>query len=174
MGSTPHPGTHFPPLAPLALFSKSPRAQKPPTLGPLSLMPGGPQEGCGLQPAGRFPSQRPLCPHCKSTSPGPWGQLGLSCLLQDKATFSCVPRSPSGDQLSSAPEVLCSRLFLSLHTSSSCPPSCLSWPSQASRTALCPHSPCFLPSWDPVILSGQPVRAPGLSLRFSSGILPQD
>lgn len=65
--------------------------------GPFLLCQAGPKRVVGSSRLGRFPSQRPLCPHCENSSPGPWGQPGLSCLLQDKATFSCVPRSPSVD-----------------------------------------------------------------------------
>lgn len=69
------------PRLPWALLAEGPRAQKPPTPGPLSLVPGGPQEDCGPQPAGRFPSQRPHCPYCCELRPWPLGTAWPFLLL---------------------------------------------------------------------------------------------
>lgn len=74
MESTPPAGTTFPLSLPWAFFPEGPLARAL-TLGSLSLAPGRPQEDCGLQPAGRCASQRPLClPSCQLH---PW-PLGIA------------------------------------------------------------------------------------------------
>lgn len=91
MGSTPPPGILPPPSSPGTLRGGSPGPGTV-TLGPVQQeSPRRP----GPQPAGRFP-HRGLCVGAPAgSSPRPSGSPGLSCRPQDKATFSCVPRSPS-------------------------------------------------------------------------------
>lgn len=57
-------GFNFPVRLPWALFAPSSGSPDPGTLTLRAHLPGESQEDCGLQPSGRFPSQRPLCPRC--------------------------------------------------------------------------------------------------------------
>lgn len=91
-GRTP-PGTHLPAGAPGRSSPRVP-AQTPPTPGPLSLAPGGPPEDCGLQPAGRFPSQRPLCPCCGRPRPWTLGTAWPFLPVAGQSHFFLCPQIP--------------------------------------------------------------------------------
>lgn len=80
------PGTPLPPRAvPRALRSCLGAA-----LGLLSLAPGGPRGDCGLQPAGRFRSQKPLCSrHCSLLRRAPWDSLAFPAGRRTKTLLLC-------------------------------------------------------------------------------------
>lgn len=103
-GSAPLQGPTFPPAPLGALRRGSPHGHRR-LRGPFLLRQVGPQRIVGSSQLGASAHRGLSVPAAAGPSPGPWGRPGLSCLWRDKATFSCVPRSPSADRLSPAPEV---------------------------------------------------------------------